>query len=68
VFYDEQKEMVENGSGAIRALSRTNVLLIAADPPAAVLCKEFLAGLLSKENYSTCGGRRMLVLWPIGPS
>jgi hypothetical protein len=27
VFYDEQKEMVENGSGAIRALSRTKVFL-----------------------------------------
>jgi hypothetical protein len=25
-------------------------------------------GLLSKENYSPCGGRRRPVLWPIGPS
>ena len=43
---DEQKKQLGIGSGAIRALSRTKVLLIAADLAAAALCKEFLAARL----------------------
>lgn len=56
------------GSGAIRALSRTKVFLIAADA-AAELCKEFLVGRLARKIIAHVGGHSSSpVRSPIGPS